>query len=274
MLRKVFLIEPASRATKAYLKKAVRFFSLKKIAVECWCRDQLFESRLHHSYLSAPDKVRFEALVKAFKSDADLVVCVRGGYGSVRLLKRIKKPINSKFLLGFSDVSALQLSGKIKNSIHGSWEWLKIQQNWETLKSILAQKHFSLRLKSRLKLAAKVIASNLSILCSLLGTPFLGNPENDFILILEDTNEPLYRIDRMIFQVVNSHFLKKCKGILLGDFDYKGKKYSYNILEVILKEAGFLGKIGRFPIGHMGGFIVPQFWILDLGHSRATFLPA
>jgi len=114
VLRKVFLIEPASRASIAYLKKAVRFFSSKKIAVQCCCRDQFCEGRLHHSYLSAPDKVRFEALVKAFKSDADLVVCLRGGYGSVRLLKRIKKPINSKFLLGFSDVSALQLSGKIK----------------------------------------------------------------------------------------------------------------------------------------------------------------
>lgn len=273
-MRKVFLIEPASRASDTYFKNAVRFFSSKKIAVECWCRDQFYKGKQHHSYLSAPDKARFEALVKAFKSEADLVVCVRGGYGSARLLKHIKKPFNSKFLLGFSDVSALQLSGKIKNSIHGSWEWLKIQQNWEALKSILAQKHFYLRLKSRLKLTAKVIASNLSILCSLLGTPFLRIPENDFILILEDTHEPLYRIDRMIFQVVNSRFLKNCKGILLGDFDYKGKKYNYNILERILKEAGFLGKIGSFPIGHMGGVIVPQGWILELEHSKATFLPA
>ena len=103
------------------------------------------------------------------------------------------------------------------------------------------------------------MGGNLSILCSLLGTPWLP----DFtgaILFLEDVGEPTYRIDRSLTQLGNSGVLSAVAGIALGDFRYpdarrrKDEKLGIQIMDEVLAERlSGLGKpvVAGFPFGHI-----------------------
>ena len=64
---------------------------------------------------------------------------------------------------------------------------------------------------------SRIIGGNLTVLCSMLGTPY--EPDfNDAAVFLEDVNEPLYKIDRMLTTLALSGRLSRCAGIVFGSF--------------------------------------------------------
>ena len=62
----------------------------------------------------------------------------------------------------------------------------------------------------------KVIGGNLSILCSMMGSPSFLDLKNDYILFIEDVDEYLYHIDRMIYMLHRAGVFKRIKGLIVG----------------------------------------------------------
>ena len=183
-------------------------------------------------YLAGSDEDKISELHSFFKdNEIKLILCARGGYGAIRLINKIDYDIlkaNPKPFCGFSDVTALLLMIYRKTGMvtyHGPMACSDFTVNDDDF----TQKTFFDAINDmKLVFDGKTIykngsakgilwGGNLATVVSLCGQDFI--PYRDFIFFAEDLNEPVYKIDRMFQQLINiPHFLKYCKGIILGDF--------------------------------------------------------
>ena len=185
-------------------------------------------------YLADTDQNRAEEFNRLWAdSEVKALICMRGGYGSLRMLpfidiKQIKK--SPKLLIGFSDITILQnyilektgissLHGPVVTSL-GSSDKMTIQLLGQSLmgnfSAMLQEKNIEL-LHGTSGGQGILFGGNLASLVTLLGTPYDINFNNRLIL-LEDVGEPIYRIDRMLTQLFYAGKLENISGILLGDF--------------------------------------------------------
>tara|TARA_Y100001978_G_scaffold197752_2_gene209094 strand:- start:3438 stop:4307 length:870 start_codon:yes stop_codon:yes gene_type:complete len=214
-----------------------------------------------HGYFAGDDNCRFFDIERAQKSE--LIICARGGWGASRVLE--KNPNwGDGWMLGFSDACSLLLSkyskGKL-GSIHGPMiSTLPNEPIWSVnrLKNLLFKgyvddiKGFSLKKGVAF---GEIIVTNLTIICFLIGTNHLPNMEGK-ILIFEDTNEELYKIDRMLTYLRMSKRIDKITGLAFGNFFNKK-----NIKEQLLLEDLILERfkefnipiVSKLPIGHIQG---------------------
>ena len=196
------------------------------------------------------------------------VFCARGGYGTAKIIDTIdfkKVARNPKWVIGFSDVTVLlsQLQKNKVQSIHGIMPILFGQEGYELsiekLRELLFGKEISYKIKPAKwnregEAIGKLTGGNLSIICSLQGTPSEINTKNK-ILFLEDVGENLYRVDRMVGQLKRTGSLKSLSGLIVGHFtgmeDNKIKfgKTAYEIIAEAVKEYNYPVCYG-FPAGH------------------------
>lgn len=194
---------------------------------------------IKEGYLAGSDKQRVDDLHDMFKrKEIKAIFCVRGGYGSGRLLDKIDYNLikkNPKIFVGYSDITALQSAFYTKTGLitfagpmvavdfHNEVSAFTEEVFWRTitsdkkigkLKNPRNEKFCPL---SKGKGAGRLIGGNLTVFASLLGTEYLPKMK-DTILILEDINEAPYRIDRMLNQFRLSKVFKQVKGIILGHF--------------------------------------------------------
>ncbi|RJE74463.1 LD-carboxypeptidase [Reichenbachiella sp. MSK19-1] len=235
-------------------------------------------------FVAGTDQQRVDDLHEMFSNpDVDGIVCARGGYGTGRLLQMLDYDLikrNPKVLLGFSDITALhyaiyQQTGLVcfhgpvassEFSIHtttdaqrvlmaGDRAVIKRPLTWEE-KS--AESYQYMRLVDGVA-KGQLIGGNLSIVCSMLGTPYDVDYTNK-IVFLEEVGESLYRVDRMLTQLLNSGKLDACAGVVLGVFASCRAKSGgvdddhYVTLTKVLKDR--LGELNvpviyGLPIGHI-----------------------
>jgi muramoyltetrapeptide carboxypeptidase len=210
---------------------------------EKFLRDQGFIPRFPKDLLSPThfhsntDALRFAHLKKALLAkDSAAIWCLRGGYGSNRLvpwLAKLKAPAKSKIFIGISDVTSLHVF------LNQKWKWCTLHaalldrissprmpkalmdETLQVLKGEITEIHFE-NLRSMNKkadtlknLQAPIVGGNLTTLQSSLGTPW-SIQTKDRLLFLEDIGERGYRVDRMLEHFKQAGILKGCKGILLG----------------------------------------------------------
>jgi muramoyltetrapeptide carboxypeptidase len=221
-------------------------------------------------FLAGSDQRRAEILKSAMQEeDTKAVWCIRGGYGTARLLPLLDLPRlrrHPKLLVGFSDVTALlvQLArpgGFV--TIHGP---VLIQlprlpaTDLRWLKGLL----FGTRAPQRLPLGrtrtlvpgtaeGRLMAGNLSILASLAGTRFAPDLSGA-VLCLEDVNEEAYRLDRLFWQIVSAGLLKRIRGIVVGELtgckpEGGGRHSARRVLERAVSALG-LPAISGAAFGH------------------------
>ena len=183
-------------------------------------------------YLAAPDAVRADALQGAIRDpDIDGIVCVRGGYGCLRLLDRLDWAVardNPTLLVGYSDVTALHLAFYARVGWTGLsgpvvTEWAVADE--ETLapfRALAAGGLFSGKADALTTLrpgtaTGPLLGGNLSVLTRLVGTPYAPD-WSGAILMLEDVAEAPYRIDRMLSHLKHAGVLATVGGVVLGDF--------------------------------------------------------
>ncbi|MFI3301284.1 MAG: LD-carboxypeptidase [Candidatus Gastranaerophilales bacterium] len=184
-------------------------------------------------YLAGDDTVRVEELHKFFlDEEVDAIICLRGGYGTIRLLEKIDYSIinnNPKIFCGFSDVTVLNAIF-LKNSDLITYSAPMILSDFASekvdnataenfFKAVNGEKlEFDIREKyNSCDVKALFWGGNLSSLTSLCGIDFV--PDEEFIFFTEDLNEPVYKIDKMFRQLLNiSKFRANLKAIVLGDF--------------------------------------------------------
>ena len=196
------------------------------------------------AYLSAEPEERIRLLNAAINDpEVDMIICARGGFGSVHLLDHIDyTTLRQRQLpvMGYSDITALHcamLSQHAGIPVAGS-NLLSITQASGDAFSI-ASHHAALDLQASIPVklpaaplplqmvipqpgksqtvSAKAFAANLTVLASLCGSKYLPHLD-DMILIIEDVNEPVYKLDRMLSQLAANGVFDGLAALVFGIF--------------------------------------------------------
>lgn len=244
-----------------------------------------------YGYLAGIDAERLADFNGALQdSSIDAIWCIRGGYGSIRLLDQLdyaamtRRP---KALIGFSDATTLlnavtRLTGVV--TFHGPVARAGMNEfTRRHFQAVLATADVPGRL-GRLSPPAGVlipqenrivtlspgiaegelVGGNLTLLQCLIGTPFF--PElAGAILFLEDVGEDLYRVDRMLAHLRLIGAFRRLAGVVVGrftDLQRSGGDGALGFDEVL---AGYFEPLGipvayGFPVGH-----IDAQWTLPLG---------
>jgi muramoyltetrapeptide carboxypeptidase len=182
------------------------------------------------AYLAGGDQERLDGLDQVLEGGARFIVAARGGYGATRLLDRIRWRQLAKrraCLVGFSDLTAVlnPLARDGVPQVHGPMvaSGFDVRTNANRLHSVLCgelsgEPLFRFPEGSVLRSGraeGRAIGGNLTVLTSLIGTPW----EPDFdgcVLFLEEVNEPLYRLDRLLTHLRGSGRLRNVKALIGG----------------------------------------------------------
>jgi len=194
--------------------------------------------------------------------------CVRGGYGTVRMLDLLdftKFKHNPKWIVGFSDVTVLHshLNRLGIASIHGTMP-ISLPRATDEAKETLCRSLFGEPLSYTLTCDAlnhlgtakgTLVGGNLSILYSLLGSESAVDCK-DKILFIEDLDEYLYHVDRMMLNLKRNGCLSGLKGIIVGsmtkmnDNEIPWGKNALEIIEDAIKDLK-IPVLYNFPAGHI-----------------------
>ena len=219
----VAIIATARKVSKEEIQPAVAFFESYGLSVVLG--KNLFESSNQYA---GTDTQRTEDLQWALNDKTiKAIIIARGGYGSVRTIEQIdftefKK--HPKWMVGYSDVTVLHNAiHKIGVATLHATMPLNFTKNEEATKSMVGALFGKLiqveteENYSNISGTAKgqLVGGNLSLIYSLSGTPFDIDTTNK-ILFIEDLDEYLYHIDRMMMQLKLSGKLKKLKGLIVG----------------------------------------------------------
>lgn len=189
-----------------------------------------------YRYLSGTDEKKVSELHRFFKDDSiNAIVCMRGGYGAIRMIKLLDYDLirkHPKIFCGYSDISALSIM-MLKNSGLMTY-WGPLAQsdfgvknpdeftinsffNALTTDNPLIYEPDNCKIYRNGDAKGILWGGNLATVVSLCGQDFL--PDEKFIFFAEDLNEPAYKIDKMMTQLMNiPQFTSNVAGIVLGDF--------------------------------------------------------
>lgn len=210
-----------------------------------WMRQRGYSLRVfpgvmeQDGYLAGSDEVRLRDLHAAFADPAiDAIFCLRGGYGSPRLLDRVDYELlrrNAKPFVGYSDITALHLAisryaGFV--TFHGPMINADLLGDKQppTEASLFSMLRGQVTAGSPLVhpvayplttiepgiAHGRLLGGNLSMIAATMGTPFEIDADG-IILFIEDVNEPLYRIDRLLTHLRLAGKLSRLRGVLVGD---------------------------------------------------------
>lgn len=215
------------------------------------------------------DEIRqqsFQAMID--NPNVKAILSARGGYGSARIIDKIDFSHfheNPKWLCGYSDFTVFHshlASQNISASLHST---MPISMNEETIDNCNAL--FDALIGKKMELsghnhpynqygtsAGKIVGGNLSILYSMLGSPSDINT-NGAILFLEDLDEYLYHIDRMIVALKRAGKFDHLAGLIIGgmsDMHDNTIPFGYSAEEIIMKHCQEYDFPIAFniPVGH------------------------
>lgn len=226
---------------------------------------------------SSDSKSRLADFVTALNNpEIKGIFCGRGGYGAVELIGAIPPSmlrVNNKWLVGFSDISALHAMMHHAGvaSIHGAMAKhlsnhdLEDESTQSLLKALGSDEPIIYETATTEfdvygEASGRLIGGNLAVLHGLAGTDFdLLSPQNleGNILFIEDISEPIYAVERMLWRLRLSGALSRISGLLVGKFtDYKEDRNFKNMESMIsfrLKDWGLEGIPVSFgvPFGHI-----------------------
>lgn len=158
------------------------------------------------------------------------ILCARGGYGTVRLVDGLDWTAfraHPKWLCGYSDITVLhaQLQQMGFASIHSTMPLNfdgspESTQSWQSLHQVLQGKQPAYDLQNLhfargTQMQGLVVGGNLSVVYSLMGSSSLP-PTANRILFLEDLDEYLYHLDRMMMCLKRGGLLDNLAGLLIG----------------------------------------------------------
>lgn len=219
----VAIIATARKVSKEEIQPAVTFFESYGLCVVLG--KNLFESSNQYA---GTDAQRAEDLQWALNDKSiSAVIIARGGYGTVRLMEHVdftEFKRHPKWVVGYSDVTVLHSA--IHNigvaTLHATMP-LNFSKNQEATRSLikaLLGKLTDIETEENYSNIAgtaqgQLVGGNLSLLYALSGTPF-DIDTRDKILFIEDLDEYLYHLDRMMMQLKLSGKLSCLKALIVG----------------------------------------------------------
>jgi muramoyltetrapeptide carboxypeptidase len=276
---RVALVAPAGPLAEGAVDRA-----LERVRAWGWEPLEGAHARGRHGFLAGTDEQRAADLNAALRDpDNDAIWCLRGGYGTMRILERLDweaLAARPRPLIGFSDNTALHLAALRAGvtTFHGPHPATADFPDFARrclLRVLGAARPAGLlpfpdagpaRAETLAGGAAEgpLLGGNLSLLAAMLGTPYAPRAEGA-ILFLEEVGEPAYRIDRLLSQLHLSGLLARVAGVALGAFSETLEEDMPGIpspLEVLRERLAPLvvPVAAGFPFGH-----VPDNWTLPLG---------
>lgn len=223
------------------------------------------------------------------------ILFARGGYGVIHLAGKFSMDlfnINPKWLAGYSDITIMHsiLANHGIPSLHGPMLRGAATPGGNTGASFVsmismlegdkASYCFETGVPNRPGIAeAPLTGGNLSLLYSLLGTPFDSNTGGK-ILFIEDIGEYLYHIDRMMHSLKHAGKLKDLKGLVVGQFtDVKDNQdpFGQKVEEIIFNAVADYDYpvCFGFQAGHEGTnhpMIFGHRWRLEVTGDAVNFM--
>ncbi len=187
--------------------------------------------------------------MKAAFTDPEIraILCSRGGYGVVHNLDSLAKlPLKDdpKWVIGFSDISALHALMASNNiaSIHASMakhialgaDDIDNAALFKALQGDFPTYNFTSHKYNKFgKAEGRLMGGNLAVIADLINTPF-DVIQPGTILFIEDVSEPIYKTERIIYQLKLSGILEKLNGLIIGQFtEYKPDSVHQTVEEMI-----------------------------------------
>lgn len=294
----IYIYSPSSAVRdKAAFRRGVK--RLQKLGHEVEVDEAALAS---HMRFAGDDATRIAAIGRAAASGADVALISRGGYGLTRILpdlpyKQVAKAIaKGTQFVGLSDFTAFQCALLAKTGAV-SWAGPALGEDfgtedtpddimeacfddlvcgqgegsgWQLPKSdlpALAARRGAAAEQASLKVDnATLWGGNLTVLCSLVGTPWLPRVKGG-VLFLEDVNEHPYRIERQLTQLLHAGILGEQKAVLLGSFNrYQlgphDKGFKLQTVVDWLRSQTRTPVLTGLPFGH-----VPTKVLLPVGHQ-------
>lgn len=227
-------------------------------------------------FLSNSDENRFKSFSAAMNNpESKAVWCLRGGYGSIRLLPMIEKmrvPKVKKLLIGLSDISSLHAV------LNQKWNFPTLHaplldrlalnilkpENVHELKQVLENPGYvavfdnlvpiNEAARRNKKIKGGIVGGNLMVVTSTLGTSSQLQTANR-ILFLEELSERSYRIDRCLQQMKQAGLFKTVKAVVFGDFTNCDEPNKDNHVHQVLE--GFFNSMN-----------IPAFRGIQSGHGE------
>lgn len=193
-----------------------------------------------YGYLSGTDEVRARDINVMFADDeVDAIVCLRGGYGAMRILDKLDYDMiakHPKIFMGFSDITALHIALLEKCGLatfHGpmaaaNWagkplddfsreSMYRALMNAEPAGELANPPEYPKQTVNPGVAEGQLVGGNLMLIASSLGTPWEINTKGRIIFI-EEIGERTYCVDRMLTQMRLAGKFDDCAGVVFGDF--------------------------------------------------------
>lgn len=231
---KVAITAPSSPVSDEKLEmsvESIKFLGLEPVVMP--------SCHMAHGYLAGPDKQRAQDINTAFADETIKgIFCLRGGYGTTRLLPMLDFDMikhNPKVFIGYSDISSLHFNINQKCDLitfHGPMpttdyrvhegftnDSLRIclfaPEKLKTIGNPEGEKIITLRGGYA---KGTLVGGNLSLMAGTLGSPYEVDTKGK-ILFIEDVDEMPFRLDKMLTALALSGKFRDCEGIILGTFE-------------------------------------------------------
>lgn len=259
------LITPSSPMQSGRLECAIQYFENKGFKVKAG-------KHVHESdrFLAGSDKDRADDINRFFLDPSfKAIIATGGGYGSQRILPFLDMKIiqeNPKWLVGFSDTTALQIGILSQTNLVSCTGFscrdldnLVVDEQVEsTLMNCLTGKPYSIHEGVMIHpghVKGKLIGGNLECLSALIGTPYQPNFKDCILMIEEVWSEP-YKIDSKISQLQLAGIFNEIAGLIWGKFESCDPQHfpdrDGNVDDIIHDWSNRISvpSIKNFPYGH------------------------
>lgn len=284
----IALVSPAKAIEASYIDFAKSYFEQQGFVVLIGAH-----AAGEYRYFSGTDEQRAGDMQWAVDHpEVKAIVCNRGGYGAIRLFDTVnwanllREP---KWILGFSDITNFNCLGlRLGIETAHTTMPLNFRENTpEALESMLhvlqgTENEYTWQPHPANKpgtASGMVVGGNLSILYSLLGTPYCPNFENA-ILFIEDIGEQIYHIDRMLSAFRLAGVFDHISGLIIGgmtDLKDTANATEWTVEELVLEHTRFRSLPIAFqaPVGHINdnrAFICGRSATLTVTENHAYFV--
>jgi muramoyltetrapeptide carboxypeptidase len=269
----VDVVAPARAAPKSEVERAAAY--IKELGLMPRIPDNMIDPKAF-PLCSNDDLYRFGHLKESLMcKDSKAIWCLRGGYGSARLipmLEQMRAPTHTKLFIGFSDITVLHLF------FYQHWNWstvhgpmlsqignsMRQEETLAEMKSLIFGETDKLvytdlepmneHAKKDSAIYGHIIGGNLAIVQTSIGTSWHAKTKGH-ILFLEDHDEAGYSIDRMLNHLSQAGLLSEVKAILFGDVIGGKEKDGISLVETALYHFAQAQD-------------VPVIKIKDIGHGK------
>ena len=250
----IAVVAPSSPFDRARFERGLQ--ALEQLNLKPVFTERVFEKK---AFLAGDDGERRQELQQALDGKVKALILARGGYGALRFATRLRE-IPAKLLIGYSDATVL----------HEVWWRARVPSIHGPMCTQLGEDPSALERLGRLlfktepapvlgwkgegsgKAEGVLRGGNLATLASLCGTP-LQPDFSEALVLLEDLNEPPYRLDRLLTQLLLSGAFERARGFVIGDLVAPGEPQEGRAEAVAerLKSLNVPVAFGA-PFGHAG----------------------